>query len=254
MIRRGLALAFSALLLFAGAALAAPAFVQQTGTAGTICSGTIAFSAITVVVGDALLVAANSEANTTNPCVTGISDNNGGTWSSAVTTGGGAGHTCGAIYYSLNHPAGATTVSVTYGGGSASCANAQTLIEASGLLSSGALDQTATSNNTSTTTITTGTPTTTAQANELAFGFAANDYAGLCSTVTAGPTNSFSGLTCQGAQAPSTPYYSTMPSAYLILSATGTPNTAWTTSATSSGDGAIATFKASGQTGFIWLP
>jgi hypothetical protein len=85
---------------------------------------------------------------TATPCPTSVTDNNGGVWKLAYTNPGCG---CGATFYSENHPAGATVITVNWSAGAPISANqcgyVGQLSEVSGVVGSGSLDQTATAAN-----------------------------------------------------------------------------------------------------------
>jgi hypothetical protein len=168
----------------------------------------------------------------TNSYTASASDNNGGTWTTCGPLVNASGVTL-EIYYSLNHNSGATTVTV----GTLGASEGQVLAiqEFSGVLTSSALDLCgatgATGNSTSPAT---GSNGATSHANDLLIGAAA-----LASSVTvsAGPTNSFSGLTASNYGGGS------LFPAYEVVSSTGTYSTGWTASSTSFWAGNLLALK-----------
>lgn len=136
------------------------------------------------------------------------------------------------IWYALNISASCTSVAVTAGGGSANLWGY--VSEWSGMPASGTVVDGTPGSNSNASTITPDTgSTTTANASSLLFGVTR-----CATTVSSGPTNSFTGLTLasnQGTQA-----------AYKLPGATGTYTTGWTMTGAGAMDGVIVGFLAAG--------
>ncbi len=102
-----------------------------------------AFSSYTVGVETAPLLIVDAYAGhfstvATQPCPTSVTDDNGGSWSTAVTFGSSISNCgCGAKFYSMNHPAGATVITVHWGAGvpiaANQCGYLQNISEVSGV-------------------------------------------------------------------------------------------------------------------------
>ncbi len=195
-------------------------------------------------------VSGSGAVRTTIPCPTGVSDNNGGTWHTAFTSGTNTSEVCGAQFYSMNHPAGATVVTMTFASAtSATCIEIGFLTEVSGIFASGALDQVTSNPFTQQSVITTGTTPTTTQMQEYADGFFATipTNGGDCSGLM-GPTNSFTTGQCGSGLFGGFPNDLTEANAFKVLNSIGTQSTGWTfTSGGTNHDGfaGIGTYFAS---------
>ena len=198
---------------------------QRTGSQSVTTGFAPAFGAA-VTAGDALIALVAMGGATAS--VTSISDSKGNIWTKAV--GALAQSRDTEIWYSLNATAGVTTVTLNL---SARIAVALNLIEARWTFTSAALDRIANTSGASKSPVT-GTTATTAQANEVAIGFATT---GSLIAPSCGPTNSYPGLTTITTDV--SPF-----GVYRAENPSGALSTVWTLGSITGWDGAIATCKA----------
>jgi chitodextrinase len=190
---------------------------------------------ITVIFGDALFLRVGS-AKTATTTVTSVSDDDGGTWNRAANSSFNNGSGVDTeIWYSLNHPAGATQVTVNV---STSTSITAELSEFSDIATSSAVDAVGSAGLVSGS-YSSGFATTTNQYDLVLTSVAYTST----STILTGPTNSFNALTSVATG--TSPTRETLLSAYRIAVATGTYSTGYT-GAGAVYAGAIAAFKAQG--------
>lgn len=197
--------------------------------AGAVTSSTLVFPS-PVTAGSLLIAYVSGGGSGTT---LGASDNvNGAYHQDVILFNSGAGVTAG-IHSFTNAASGTTTVTFTQN----LSAQLRVLIqEWSGIVTSSALDQTASNGNTATSTFSTGTTASTAQTNELALALAAEG--------TGRTTTANSPYTLDASS------QNKLFASYAVISSVGTQSTTFTlTGGTDNGPSMIATYKGTGGVG-----